>query len=227
MKYFFEEFQNSMKPPLKVAESKPEPSAKAFYIESLKERDVFTEFHNHHASLVLKDSPCQCTLISKAHKYLQEKRIPTDEIEYNCDCGLMIKVLVPKPTYLEDVTYDVYQELVNGSLDYLYTSKYSVPSIDQLGHGGCMYTGIMKWINNPQAQEVINEIYSEMGFATLGTMSATHTRILLSIFSHCFINADLSFDIFRSILEKFNSNEEEIVYDKNIIDEKDFNPFIE
>ena len=37
MQYFFEEFQNSMKPPLKVAESKPEPSAKAFYIESLKE----------------------------------------------------------------------------------------------------------------------------------------------------------------------------------------------
>ena len=139
----------------------------------------------------------------------------------------MIKVLVPKLTHLEDVTYDVYQELVNGSLNYLYTSKYSVPSTDQPGHRGCVYIGIMKWINNPQAQEVINEIYSEMGFAILGTISAIQTCMLLSIFSHCFINADLSFDIFRRILEKFDSDEEEIVYDKNIIDEKDFDPFVE
>ena len=33
MQYYYEEFQNSMKPTLTVAESKPEPSAKAFYIE--------------------------------------------------------------------------------------------------------------------------------------------------------------------------------------------------
>ena len=98
------------------------------------------------------------------------KGIPTDKIEYNCDYGPMIKVLVLKLTYLEDVTYDVYQELVNRSLNYLFISKYSVPSTNQLGHRGCVYTGIMKWINNPQAQEVINEIYSEMGFATLGMM---------------------------------------------------------
>ena len=90
-----------------------------------------------------------------------------------------------------------------------------------------MYTGIMKWTNNPQAQEVINEIYSEMGFATLGTMSDIQTRILLSIFSYCLINADLSHKIFRGILDKFNSFEDEIVYDKNIIDEKDFDPFTE
>jgi len=62
----------------------------------------------------------------------------------------MIKVLVPKLTYLEDVTYDVHQELVNRSLDYLFTLKYSVPSTDQPGHGGYIYTGIMKWINNLQ-----------------------------------------------------------------------------
>ena len=66
-----------------------------------------------------------------------------------------------------------------------------------------------------------------MGFATLGTMSDTQTRILLSIFSHCFINADSSYEIFRSILDKLNSFEDEIVYDENIIDEKDFDPFIE
>ena len=144
MQYFYEEYQNSMKPSLTVAESKPEPSAKAYYIKSQKERDVFMMFHNHHSSSVLKDSPCQCTLISKAHKYLQEKRIPTDEIEYNCDCGSLIKVLVPKPTYLEEVTYDVHQELVKGSLDYLFTSKYSVSSTDQPGHRGCVYTEIIK-----------------------------------------------------------------------------------
>ena len=133
-----------MKPTLTVAESKPEPSAKVFYVELQKEWDVFMAFHNHHSSSILKDSPCQCTLISKAHKYLWTKRIPTDKIEYNCDCGSLIKVLVPKLTYLEDVTYDVYQELVKGSLDYLFTLKYSVPSTDQPGYGGCVYTGIMK-----------------------------------------------------------------------------------
>ena len=37
MQYFYEEFQNSMKPTLIVAESKPELSAKAFYVESQKE----------------------------------------------------------------------------------------------------------------------------------------------------------------------------------------------
>ena len=58
MQYFYEEFQNSMKPTLTVAESKPEPSAKAFYVESQKERDVFTVFHNHHSSSILEDSPC-------------------------------------------------------------------------------------------------------------------------------------------------------------------------
>ena len=34
MQYFYDEFQNSMKPTLIVAESKPELSAKAFYIKS-------------------------------------------------------------------------------------------------------------------------------------------------------------------------------------------------
>ena len=90
-----------------------------------------------------------------------------------------------------------------------------------------MYTGIMKWINNPQAQEVINESYSEMRFATLGTMSNTQTRILLSIFSHCFINADLSFEIFWDILDKLDSVEDDIVYNEKIMSEKDFDPFVE
>ena len=85
----------------------------------------------------------------------------------------------------------------------------------------------MKWTSNPQAQEVINKTYSEMGFATLGAMSDTQTRILISIFSHCFINADLSHEIFRSILDKLDSLENEIVYDDNIMSEKDFDPFIE
>ena len=144
MQYFYEEFQNSMKPTLTVTESKPEPSAKAFYIELQKEWDIFTAFHNHHSSSVLKDSLCQCTLISKAHKYLWIKRILTDEIEYNCDCGSLIKVLVPKLTYLENVTYDIYRELVKRSLDYLFISKYLVPSTDQPGHRGYVYTGIIK-----------------------------------------------------------------------------------
>ena len=133
-----------MKPTLTVAKSKPEPSTKAFYIELQKERDIFIAFHNYHLSSILEDSPCQYTLISQTHEYIRAKGIPTDEIEYNCDYGSMIKVLVPKLTYLKDVTYDVHQELVNGSLDYLFTSKYSVPSTDQLGHRGYVYIEIIK-----------------------------------------------------------------------------------
>ena len=37
MQYFYEEFQNSIKPTLTVAKLKLEPSAKAFYIKSQKE----------------------------------------------------------------------------------------------------------------------------------------------------------------------------------------------
>ena len=37
MHYYYENYQNSMKPSLTVAESKPEPNAKAFYVESQKE----------------------------------------------------------------------------------------------------------------------------------------------------------------------------------------------
>ncbi len=66
-----------------------------------------------------------------------------------------------------------------------------------------------------------------MGFATLGTMSDTQTRILISIFSHCFINADLSFEIFRDILGKLDGGEDERVYDADFMNEKDFDPFIE
>ena len=70
MQYFHEEYQNSMKPFLTVAELKPNPSARTFYVESQKEREVFLAFHNHHSSSVLEDSPCQCTLISEAHQYI-------------------------------------------------------------------------------------------------------------------------------------------------------------
>ena len=64
MQYYYEEYQNSMKPSLIVAESKPKLSAKAFYVKSQKERDILVAFHNYYSSSVLEDSPCQCTLIS-------------------------------------------------------------------------------------------------------------------------------------------------------------------
>ena len=60
----------------------------------------------------------------------------------------------------------------------------------------------------------------------LGIMSDTQTRILLSIFSHCFINADLSFEIFQGILDKLDSVEDERVYDEDIMNKKEFDPFI-
>jgi len=39
---------------------------------------------------------------------------------------------------------NVDQLLIDRYLDYLFVSKLLVPSIDQPGHGGCIYVGILK-----------------------------------------------------------------------------------
>ena len=58
---------------------------------------------------------------------------------------MIIQLLVPKSKFnnkMENV--DDNQSLIDGHLDYLFTSKLSVPSIDQPGHRGCIYMGILK-----------------------------------------------------------------------------------
>ena len=115
---------------------------------------------------------------------------------------------------------DVNQSLIDGYLNYLFTSKLSIPSINQPGHGGCIYTGILKWICDKRALKKINQAYSEMGFVELCKIADVHTRILFSLYSHNFISADIYYDMFKEIfdqrIEKFS---DEIVFDKDFITE--------
>ena len=55
-----------------------------------------------------------------------------------------IEVLVPKKTNNPIQTYNVSGDLIKGYFDHLFVSLHSAPSIDQLGHGGRVHTGIGK-----------------------------------------------------------------------------------
>ena len=50
---------------------------------------------------------------------------------------------------------NVDQSLIDGHLGYLFISKLSVPSIDQPGYGGCIYTGILKWTCDDKGKEIL------------------------------------------------------------------------
>ena len=130
MKYVNDEFEEAwiaLKQPIEIV---PDPDALSFYKESQKERDIFREFHREHSTSTSAGSPYQCTLISKGNEYILSKAIPYDTYKFQCDCDNPIRALVPKSTFKEEMKYDVYCNLVAGHFDYLFTSLYSVPSID-------------------------------------------------------------------------------------------------
>ena len=113
IKYHGKVFQTSKAATPSMPETAPDPDAQAFYIESQKERDVFRDFHEHHSTSTLEESPCQCTLFDQAHKHIQEQKMPTDEHDFRCDCGKPLKASVPKTTHPEAMVYDVHQDLLN------------------------------------------------------------------------------------------------------------------
>ena len=51
---------------------------------------------------------------------------------------------------------DINQSLIDGHLDYLFTSKLSVPSIDQPSQGRYIYMGILKWTYDERVLKKIN-----------------------------------------------------------------------
>ena len=116
-------------------------------------------------------------------------------------------ILVPKPTHDAQMDYDVHQELIDGKLDCLFTSKYSIPSNDQPEHGGCTCTGITKWMTNSKTRSLMSEAYCKMGFTRLGKMSDAQVCMLFSLFSYCFINGEISCSIFQRILDNIDSFE--------------------
>ena len=77
--------------------------------------------------------------------YLTTNKIPFNEVEVKCECGTIIQLPVPKSKYDKEMkNVDINHSLIDGHLNYLFTSRLSIPSIDQPGHGGCIYMGILK-----------------------------------------------------------------------------------
>ena len=85
-----------------------------------------------------------------------------------------IEVLVPEKTLDSTMDYNVSSDLIEGCFDYLFTSLYSVPLIDQPGYGGCVYTGIAKLTHNTKVHSIINDVCEVMGFPKLIHLSDTH-----------------------------------------------------
>ena len=77
----------------------------------------------------------QYNLMNSTSTYLISNKIPFNKVEIEYKCSKIIQLPVPKKMYekrIEEV--NVYESLINGHLDYLFMSKLSVYSIDQLGY---------------------------------------------------------------------------------------------
>ena len=73
---------------------------------------------------------------------------------------------------------------------------------------------------NSKALEKINIAYSKLGFSELHWILDTHSRILFSLFSHNFVTANMSFNLFEDVLARIDEAKEEnnrIVYNENIV----------
>ena len=156
--------------------------------------------------------------------YLTNNKVPFNKVEVKCDCGKIIQLPVPKSKFEEGIAnVDVNQSLIDGHLDYLFTSKLSVPSIDQPGHRGCIYTGILKWTYNKRAFKKINTAYLDIGFVELHKMVDMHTRMLFGLYSYNFISTNICYDMFKEIFDqRMEEFSEEIVFDEDFIAEDEF-----
>ena len=123
---------------------------------------------------------------------------------------------------------DVPQRVINGELDYACTSTLLVPSIDQPGCGGCVHTGICKWTVDSRALQVINRAHSAMGFNQLKMLSDAHVRMVISLFSYCFVTAELTYDTFDHCLtSKMDPRQGEVKYDEELLTSNKVSEFIE
>ena len=109
------------------------------------------------------------------------------------------------------------------SIDYLFTSKLSIPSTNQPGYRGCIYMSILKWVYDKRALKKINQAYSEIGFVELHKMADVHTRMLFSLYSHNFISADICYNMFKEIFDqRIEEFSDKIIFDKDFIAEDKF-----
>ena len=225
--YYDKEFKWEWISTLHVADTEPHPEALSVFEVATKEYNAFLDFNKKHSTSTSTTSSCQCTLIERGNQHIVSKNIPHNSYTFNCDCGKSITPLVPTETRATDMTYDVHQDLIDGHFDHLFTSVHSIPSGDQPGHGGCVYTAIAKWTLNEEIRNIINRSYSVLGFPPLISLSDTHVRIIVSLFSHCFISSEISCETFQTVLDTINEDTAETSFDSSGLTEDNFEPFME
>ena len=78
--------------------------------------------------------------------------------------------------------------------------------------------------------EIINSIYSKLGFNVLHRISDIYSRILFSFFSHNILTTNISYNLFEDILENIDDakkKNDKIVFNKKIVQKEDIEPFTE
>ena len=85
-----------------------------------------------------------------------------------------------------------------------------------------MRTGVLKWTNNERALAKINDAYEEMGFERWCTMSDSHTRMIISLFSHNFVSGDICYSAFNKVInQRMKAAGDKLVYDEELLSEED------
>ena len=194
------------------------------------DRDMFRLFHTNAVLLELEIPACQCEVVETAINHAIENKIPVDYAEITCEgCGQKFTLPVPKNGCSEEMAnIDITRQLINGDFDYLHMSTAFTPSIDQPGCGGCVYAGIGKWTVDKRAIDVINAAHSAMGFNKIKTFSDAHMRIMHSLYSHCFLTADLSHSTFIDCLTvRMQSEEGAIECNDDLLSSDEISEFVE
>ena len=226
-RFYNDEFDKEWKAKRHPLDTTPDPYILEEYQAAQHHCEEFRNFCLSNSTTTSADSPCQCSLINKGNQHILSNNILHDICEFDCDCSTPLKVLVPKRTLDPKMDYDIVNDLVDGHLDYLFSSLHSVPSIDQPGHGGCVYTGIAKWTHSARVRSIVNNTYEALGLPRLIRLEDTHVRIIMSIFSHSFITGEISCEKFQRVLDSVDDSGEIIHYDQDVLCEEDIEPFIE
>lgn len=124
----------------------------------------------------------------------------------------------PNPLILDNA-------IVAGEIDFLHHSKYSVPSMEQPGHGAYVLAAAEKWTYDTRLLSTINTECKHFGLPTMPTLDNTRARIIVALFSHAFIASCDSHDKFKSILDKICERLNIIKLDEDFINSHDMSQF--
>ena len=222
-------FKNGL-PKSKVATTHPTQQSLQELQLNKDDRDMFRLFHTNAVLPELEIPACQCKVVETALNHVIENKIPVDYAEITCEgCGQEFTLPAPKNVHSEGMAnIDITQQLIDGNLDYLHKSTASILSIDQPGCGGCDYAGIGKWTVDKRATHVINKACSAMGFNQIKTFSDAHVRIIFSLYSHCFLAAELSCSTFKECLTmRMQSEEGAIECNDKLLSDDEISEFVE